>query len=154
MLRLQPTYHNVGPQALILPVFFRISKLIVTAAPSPPRVIVPHDFRREDNFPEFDTPEPNRAFEIIPAGGISVSKMDFPVYVVVHDPSAHAHEPDLRGRKVSLRWELDHLVFSRPPADKLAKRWATHGYLDRKNSNHTCHHRYSENASNGCLYWK
>jgi len=137
-LRLQLTFRNIGHRPLILPVLLDFSKLIVSHKPgsmakASERVVAPLEWGEPDlKYIGLDTLEPNKAFELIPPGGGSgdyFAKTHFPIHVVVFDPSPRVHVEDLRGTKIFLQLEVDHLRFPKDLADTLAKRWARYGYL-------------------------
>ncbi len=141
-LRIRLSYRNVGSRPLILPLLKGLTALVI----SPTRAgatrrqserVVPYFGRMipEDLSQEGDQPTLNHNFEVIPPGGVFERRFsretDFDEYVIldVRNPAGKFQRDDLRGKKIFLQLELNHLRFPKSQADELAVRWERYGYL-------------------------
>jgi hypothetical protein len=141
-LRVRLSYRNVGSSPLILPLLKGLTAVIISptlgdANQRRSQIVVPYFGRMtpEEISQEGNEPTLNHNFEIILPGGVFKRRFeregDFDEYVIldIYNPAAKFQKVDLRGRKLFVQLELNHLRFPQSQADELTNRWQAYGYL-------------------------
>src|SRR5436190_15648968 len=133
-LRVQLSYRNVGPYAIVVPIYHSVPRLLISRSLDDARhdrfsLIVPFNPIEPPDDARFEGIDaPDKRYEVIRSSGPRyVHPFESQIYLRVHTPSLPRR--NLLGKKIFLQLELSYRWFSPALAKDLAIRWKNFGDL-------------------------